>query len=204
MENFGAAILARVEEEAPGVRLNFVLKANRESALLRDGEVDLDTGVVGGPVSPEMHSRALFRDRFIGVIRAGHPLARVEVTLEDFTAAKHIAVHRHGGNQGPIDMALESIGHRRNVHTIVGNFTAAIALAKATDMVATVPERHSGNLLEGLHKFVIPAPVADFNVSMMWHPRQHADPSHQWLRDCIRAVCTELTDGSGAPDPSQS
>src|SRR4051794_13493077 len=47
VENFGPGLIARVSEEAPGVRLCFVQKPNRDSASLRDGTVDLETGVIG-------------------------------------------------------------------------------------------------------------------------------------------------------------
>ena len=47
VENFGPGLIARVGEEAPGVRLRFVQKPDKDSAPLRDGSVDLETGVVG-------------------------------------------------------------------------------------------------------------------------------------------------------------
>src|SRR3546814_215123 len=48
VENVGPDLIARVAEEAPGVRLRFVQKSTKDSAPLRDGTVDLETGVVGG------------------------------------------------------------------------------------------------------------------------------------------------------------
>src|SRR6187399_2982302 len=45
-ENFGPALIARVAGEAPGVRLCFVSKPDKDSAPLRDATVDLETGVV--------------------------------------------------------------------------------------------------------------------------------------------------------------
>src|SRR5262252_1942220 len=53
VENFGPRLIARVGREAPGVRLRFVQKTDRESTALRDGSVDLDTGVVGEGTGPE-------------------------------------------------------------------------------------------------------------------------------------------------------
>ena len=35
----------------------------------------------------------------------------------------------------------------------------ALALARATDLIASVPERHTGNLRDGLHSFALPVPV---------------------------------------------
>src|ERR1051325_10725240 len=62
VENFGPRLIARVGQEAPGVRLRFVQKADKESGPLRDGSVDLETGVVGETISPEVRAQALFRD----------------------------------------------------------------------------------------------------------------------------------------------
>ncbi|WP_394781794.1 LysR family transcriptional regulator, partial [Undibacterium sp.] len=62
VENFGAQLIARVGDEAPGVRLRFVQKPNKDSTPLRDGSVDLETGVVGLESGPELRTQALFRD----------------------------------------------------------------------------------------------------------------------------------------------
>src|SRR3546814_12436031 len=40
VENFGPGLIARVGAEAPGVRLCFVQKPNKDSAPLRDGTID--------------------------------------------------------------------------------------------------------------------------------------------------------------------
>ena len=53
------------------MRLRFVPKPDKDSAPLRDGSVDLETGVVGETTGPEVRAQALFRDRFIGVVRGG-------------------------------------------------------------------------------------------------------------------------------------
>src|SRR5215212_8235227 len=79
-ETFGPGLIARVGREAVGVRLCFLPKPDRDSAPLRDGSVDLETGVVGKTIGPEVRAQGLFRDRFFGVVRAGHPLSEGEVT----------------------------------------------------------------------------------------------------------------------------
>jgi DNA-binding transcriptional LysR family regulator len=72
VENFGPDLLARVGEQAPGVRLRFMQKPDKDSAPLREGTVDLETGVVVKTTAPELRAQALFRDRFVGVVRVGH------------------------------------------------------------------------------------------------------------------------------------
>ncbi len=189
VENFGPALIARLGEEAPGVRLHFLQKLNQDSTLLREGTVDLETGVVGDTTSPEVRTRALYQDRFIGVVRMGHALSKGKITPARYASGKHVLVSRRGRDQGPMDDALKALGLAREIVTIVGGFSAALALARASDLIATVPERHTHNLRAGLHCFPLPVATPTITVSMLWHPRMDADAAHQWLRGCIREVC---------------
>lgn len=189
VENFGPDLIARVEKEAPGVRLRFVPKQDRESAGLREGTVDLDTGVIGAQTGPEVRTQALFHDRFIGVVRKGHALAKGKITPRRYAEGRHILVSRRGLDRGPVDDAMQPLGLERAIVTTVGGFAAALALARSSDLIATVPERHTGNLRERLFSFALPFPVPEVTVSLLWHPRMDADPAHRWLRALVREVC---------------
>ena len=203
VENFGPELLARVRQQAPGVRLYFVQKPDKGSAPLRDGAVDLETGVVGEAMGPELRAQALFRDRFVGVVRAGHPLARRKLTPARYAAGQHIGVSRRGRDKGPIDEALSALGLEREVVTTVAGFSTALALARASDLIASVPERHTGVLREGMHSFALPFPLQEISVSLLWHPRLQADPAHRWLRGLVVEVCAALRQAPPpAPGPS--
>ena len=189
VENFGAVLLARIASEAPGVRLHFVPKPDKDSTPLRDGSVDLETGIVGSSAGPELRTQALFRDCFVGVVRGGHALAQGEMTAERYAAGPHVAMSRRGLASGPVDEALGLLGLRRDIVVTVAGFSEALALARHSDLVATVPERHTGNLREGLHSFALPLALEPFTVSLLWHPRMDGDAAHRWLRGCVREVC---------------
>ena len=193
VENFGPGLIARVGGEAPGVRLRFVQKLNKDSGPLRDGSVDLEMGVVGEATSPELRMQALFHDRFIGVVRMGHPLCKGEVTPARYASGRHISVSRRGLDKGPIDDALTAFGLARPIVTIGGGFSVALALARASDLIASVPES-TGKLRNGMHSFSLPIATPEHTISMLWHPRLHADPAHCWLRGCVRDVCAEQRD----------
>jgi DNA-binding transcriptional LysR family regulator len=198
VENFGPDLIARASKEAPGVRLRFMQKPNKDSAPLRDGAVDLETGVVEKTTGAEMRLQTLFRDRLIGVVRDGHPLSKVKgkITPARYAAAKHIGVSRDGLDWGPIDEALrnvlEPLGLERQIVTIVGGFSTALALARASDLVASVPERHTGILRSGMHSFPLPVVTPAFTISLLWHPRMHADLAHRWLRGLLVDACAAL------------
>ena len=189
VENFRADLIARVGTEAPGVRLCFVQKANKESTSLRDGTVDLEIGVVGKATGPEVRSQALFADRFIGIVRIGHPLSQGEITLARYVGGRHIGVSRRGRDTGSIDEALKPFGLERAIATIVGSFSTALALARASDLIASVPERQTGNLRAGMHSFPLPIPTPEITISLLWHPRMDADPAHRWLRGLALEIC---------------
>ncbi len=189
VENFGPGLIARVSAEAPGVQLCFAQKPNKDSTPLRDGVVDLETGVVGRATGPEVRAQALLRDRFIGVVRIGHPLSQGEMTPSRYAAGGHICVSRRGQDRGPIDDALSALGLERKIVTIVGGFSSALALARASDLIASVPERHTGNLRADMHSFLLPVSMPELTVSLLWHPRLHADPAHRWLRGLVLDSC---------------
>ncbi len=189
VENFGAALLARVTAQAPGVRLRFVPKPDRDSAPLRDGNVDLETGVIGAGTGPELRAQALFRDRFVAVVRDGHPLSRGRLTAARYAAGRHVAIARAGTAGGPVDEALAALGLARDIAVTVPQFAQALALAREAGLVATVPERHTGTLRDGLVTVALPLPVAPFTVSLLWHPRMDGDAAHRWLRGCVRDAC---------------
>ena len=191
VENFGPDLIARVGEQAPGVRLRFVPKPDKDSTPLRDGSVDLETGVVGNAMGPELRAQALFRDRFVGVVRMGHPLCEAAITPARYAAGRHILISRGGRDRGPIDDALEPLGLKREIVTVVSAFSEALALARASDLIASVPERHTGNLRDGMFCFPLPVPLPEITVSLLWHPRLDADPAHRWLRGCVRDACAE-------------
>ncbi len=189
VENFGPELIARVAAEAPRVRLRFVPKPDKDAAPLREGIVDLETGVIEPTTGPELRAQALFRDHLVGVVRGGHPLARATVTRARYLKSRHISVSRGGLVQWPIDDALDALGLEREIVTVVGGFATAIGLARTSDMIASVPERHTANLREGMHTFPLPVETPEFTISLLWHPRLDADPSHRWLRGLVRATC---------------
>lgn len=190
VENFGAALIERVAREAPGVRLCFLPKPDKASTPLREGSVDLETGVLGTTLGPEIRTQALFRDAWVGVVREGHPLAQQEpVSAERFAQARHIGVSRRGEVGGPVDEALAALGLQRNVVATVGGFMAALAIARSTDLVACVPDRHTQNLRSGLHTIALDVPLPSLSIALFWHPRFQADPAHQWMRQLVLETC---------------
>ncbi|MBF9035889.1 LysR family transcriptional regulator [Rhodobacterales bacterium HKCCE2091] len=203
-ETFGPKLLSVIADQAPGVTLRFLTKPDKESSPLREGAVDLETGVIDEATAPELRAVPLFRDRWIGVVRAGHPLSAGPVTAESFAEAGHVQVQRRGLHSSEIDDAAGRAGLERRISAEVSGFATALALVRETDLVATVPERHTIGLRNGLHAFDLPFETAPFTVSMLWHPRMDGDAAHRWLRRQVRGICATEWEARPLPRRRQS
>ncbi|XWJ89843.1 LysR family transcriptional regulator [Phytobacter ursingii] len=194
VEVFGPALIAEAAIVAPGITLRFVAKPEKTPHPLREGLVDLEIGVLS-EMGPEIRVQALFRDRFVGVVRKGHPLGQIkEVTTPHYSEWKHVVASRRGTLSGPVDEALAEVGLTRKVAAIVPGFPAALAVARATDLVALVPASFLINqsAAADLSVFELPVKTRGITVSQLWHPRSDVDPAHRWLRAFVRHVCQRL------------
>lgn len=185
-ETFGPILIRRVTEEAPNVRVRFIRKLDKNSTGLRNGDVDLETGVVGEAIGPEVRAQSLFSDRYVGVVRAGHPLVSGKINAERYASGRHVIVTRQGLDLGSIDEKLGILGLERKIATTVDGFAAALALANGSDLIATVPEQHTLGLRQGMTTFDLPVETDRFAVSLLWHPRMEADAAHRWFRQLVR------------------
>ncbi|HEY0409764.1 MAG TPA: LysR substrate-binding domain-containing protein, partial [Candidatus Dormibacteraeota bacterium] len=127
----------------------------------------------------------------VAVVRDGHPLLEGGVTPERYAACGHVLASRRGRTGGPMDEALAALGLARTVVVVVPSFPAALAVARASDLVALAPERHTEAACTGVRSFPLPVRTAPITVSQMWHPRLDADPAHRWLRGLVLAACRE-------------
>lgn len=197
---FGAALIAAAAADAPGVCLRFLPKPEKSAKPLREGRVDLEIGVLG-EMGPEIRLQALFRDKFVGVVRKGHPLTQQgKISVERYAAFGHVLVSRREGIIGPVDRALTELGFSRKIAAVVPGFSAALAIAQASDLVAHVPASFLINQpvnatdgqLANLSSFPLPVETKEITVSQMWHPRSEVDPAHRWLRQLVLNVCRRL------------
>jgi DNA-binding transcriptional LysR family regulator len=186
MEMLSGAVVAAVTGAAPHVRLRFVPKHDRDPFPLREGLIDLEVGR-RGPRGPEVRMQVLFRDKYVGVARIGHPL----FNGGDVTA-KRLAAFGHVVSSQPLD----EIEIERRVHVVVPGFPDAMRVAARSDLIAFVPRTSLGNALVkdpaailGIRRFEIPARMPEFPISALWHPRVDADPAQRWFRQQVIAVC---------------
>jgi DNA-binding transcriptional LysR family regulator len=198
---FGASLIAAAAAVAPLVCLRFAPKPEKSARQLREGQVDLEIGVLGeNAMGPEIRLQALFRDRFVAVVRKGHPLEQVTMmTAAQYASFGHVVVSRRERFSGPVDQALAELGLERKIAAVVPGFSAALAVAQASDLVALVPASflifqsvtYDKQAMAALYAFELPVKTREITISQMWHPRSEADPAHRWLRQLLLSVCRQ-------------
>lgn len=189
---FGASLQAIAALEAPRITLRFADQGKEDVSALREGRIDLDIGVLGS-IGPEIRLQTLLRDRFVGVVRIGHPLVKGRITARRFAAATHVSASRRGLAHGPIDEALAAQGLSRQVRFVVPGFHAAMLTAAASDIVAAVPLAVAATAVRlglKIRYFDLPVATPELTIAQAWHPRFEKDAGHRWLRQAIRKALT--------------
>jgi DNA-binding transcriptional LysR family regulator len=189
---FGASLQAIAAQETPQVTLRFADQGKEDVAALREGRIDLDIGVLGD-IGPEIRMQTLVRDRFVAVVRRGHPLLKGRMTGLRFAAATHVSASRRGLSRGPIDDALAAQGLSRQVRFVVPGFHAAMLTAAASDIVAAVPFAVAASAVRlglRIRYFDLPVATPAVAIAQAWHPRFDKDASHRWLRQTVRKALT--------------
>lgn len=193
---FGATLQSIVAREAPRVTLCFADQGKEDVMALREGRIDLDIGVLG-QIGPEIRRQILLRDRFVAVVRAGHPLLKGRMSARRFAAASHVSASRRGFSSGPIDEALAAQGLSRQVKFVVPGFHAAMFTAAASEIVASVPLAVAKTAMRlGLKIRYLDLPVStpEIAIAQAWHPRFDRDSGHRWLRQAVHRALTGRAD----------
>jgi len=181
--------IAALRPLAPGLRV--ALRPLDEAGLREQferGELDLAL-LTPETAPPELHSRRLFDERYVCVMRAQHPAAAGPLGLDEFCALEHGVVSPQGGGfTGATDDALARLDRRRHVAVSVPSFVMLLDLVRGSDLVALLPRRLIGDAdAAGLVLRAPPLDVPGFTKILAWHARTHEDPAHRWARELIYA-----------------
>jgi len=183
-----APLMAALKKRAPGIRVAIRPPDNdRLRQQLERGEVDL--ALLTPTTTPvDLHSRALYQEEYVCMMRADHPLAAADtLTLTQFCEQEHILVSTTGSFWGVTDEALAKVGRTRRVGMSVNSFLVLPEILSMTDMIAVVPLRLASRQAQ-MATVAPPLAIPGFTKSMAWHERSHRDPAQQWIRALLADI----------------
>jgi len=181
-------LLGRLMSEAPSIDVCTVSMSPRELiAAFQNAEVDLAIGYFPDLSGSDILQQSLFKDSFVSIVRAGHPVVRGKLTRKQFQSLSHAVVKTEGRSQEVVDQFLKQYGIRRRKLVRSPHFLSIPMIIASTDLVVTVPVK-LGELFGRIADLQIlepPVPIPSIDVKQYWHRSRHADPGNRWLRKTV-------------------
>lgn len=179
-----------VEREAPMVNIHAIpyTIVNGEQVLI-DAEVDLVIGT-GNSTTSVIHSEFLFQPSYVCIMRKDHPLAKENLSMEEFASAAHLLVSLSGDVTGFTDQVLAQHGLKRRIAMSVNHFSAVPKLIENSDLIAVVPPTTVEEAIFS-HRLSVTHPPVEIpggQVTCFWHKRQEKDGGLTWLRQHINRI----------------
>lgn len=186
--NFLPQLLHVFRRLAPGISISTLRSAvNTLQEAMESGEVDVAMGLLP-QLKAGYFQRRLFKQRYVCMFRAGHPLDKGSITVEEFCAAEHLVVMPPASGHAQVNESIERRGYRRKVRLVVPHYVpVGHILSQGLDLIATVPESYARQCVEPFgmtyvdHPLDLPAIV----INVFWHAKFHRDPANKWLRTVI-------------------
>lgn len=183
--------IAALKPLAPGIRVRIIPESPATLfAQTERGEVDIAL-LTPHSTPPDLHSRALYQEEYVCLMRADHPQAAAPLTLDLFCELEHVLVSWQGDSfRGVTDDALATLGCSRRVGLSVSSFLVLPEVLAVSDMIAVVPRRLA-KMASGMKISPPPLAIPGFTKSMAWHERSHRDPAQQWLRELLHQTAQQ-------------
>ena len=191
---FLPGLLERVKRDAPGVKIEVVRIPIKDiHAALEAGEIDLAIGFLPG-LTTGMRQQPLFREHYVCMLRADHPVIGAKISVKQFREAAHVLVSYAGTGHQVIEETFVAEGLSARIAARVPHFLVVPMILARTDLIVTVPSRVAAVFarLGNFKVLKLPLSMPSFEVRLHWHQRFHQDPANRWLREVMTDLYAEL------------
>lgn len=183
-------LVRELRKRAPGIELVVVNSRGAGPERMLRGESDL----LIGPrplVQTGIYVSRLCREDYVCLMDPAHPLAGRGLSVQDYLALDLIDITYEGNYVSTYVTELQAMGHRLRPALMVPSPAGVSRLVQGSSLVATIPRRLAHEIGEGLH--IADCPVrGEFEITLVWPPRFHADAMHQWMRGVVIGLRREL------------
>lgn len=198
------SLVRAMERDAPGMNARMVPLTTREPRpMLVRGDIDIAvgffpgvvaqlTGGQGAAASAIRHER-LYSGHYVCVMSKDHPLAKKELSLDDYCSANHLLVSFSGRAHGLVDEALLQMGRERRILLTVNQFFTGGKVVANSDLLTVLPHHliESTGMTNALVWKELPFAMPEVHIDMLWHERDARNPAHKWLRDNLISMTND-------------
>ncbi len=197
-------VLSQLRELAPSVTLDIMTPSDVSFLDVERGKVDMVINRFDS-MPQSFHQTHLWDDSFSCLLSPNNPVLE-DFSLENYLKASHIWVSKTGMGVGVgvnpddiqrlgwVDLALNRLGHKRQIRVFTRHYQAAMTLAEQNDLIVTLPTRAA--LLKSNNPRVVlrtpPLKIPPLELKMAWSPLLQHNPSNRWLRRLIADTARSL------------
>ena len=188
-------LISRLSVDAPSIDLNVVGVTEVPGVEQIDtDQCELAIALQSRDLPGHISSALVYREKFVCVMRADHPILKTSFTLNDYLAYPHSAVRTSGNAVSLVDMALAELGFERRVAVGISHVLLTNLLLPGSNLIASLPQRNAAFFASerGLAVRDLPFEVPEFETHMAWHRRYEDDPGHLWMRNLIKQVAAAV------------
>ncbi len=189
-------LMAVLHEQAPGIRLESSPLPHADVATALDaGRIDFALGFL--PSVADTQRAKLLTDRYIVLLRAGHPvfsrctpgLPATPLAFAALSVLDYVAVRSHSETL----RILQLLKLDDRLRLTAAHFLALPAIVKETDLGVVMPLNIAQGFVDaGGYAIIEPEmPVRSFTVSLHWSRRFETDPSNRWMRQTLLDLFAE-------------
>jgi len=193
-DEFLPLLMHDIGREAPGVRVEAVqLPPDAIGPALDEGRLDLAFGYL--PALAGTESAPLLRERYVVLLRRGHPLAGA---LRDRAGLERLGFILVASHAEPA-RALHLLGLEPRIRLTLPHFMVVPSILAHTDLAVILPLRPALRFA-ARHELQVLEPdlgLPPFTVAMHWTWRSAHDPGHRWLREAALRMRFDERPGSG-------
>jgi DNA-binding transcriptional LysR family regulator len=183
-------LMTKLTRIAPFARIDVVpFVPDNVVAAMRSGEVDLAIGHIKN-TDEDCFSIDVFNDRFVCLVRAGHPIARARLTKASFAGLRFFyaritsPIHHQTIEQWFAD---RDIGSQIAVR---GHFMVAPEIVRNSDLAAIFPESLALRLHQSadFRRLDLPFDLAPIEVKVHSHSRFASDKGIKWMCETVAEI----------------
>lgn len=198
VNNYAAVVLAGpivadCAALAPKIRLALRPSGTLDlPGMLDRGELDIAISALDPPAD-RFAARTLTEDRYVAVMRRGHPVTRRKLDLKTFAALPHLVISSSGEDLRFVDATLAAEGYTRSI-ALEAPYLSAGAILVQSDMVAVLGRQFAQEFRRAypIELRDLPFDAGQLRSVMMWHRRFDDQPAHRWLRETIAATAAHI------------
>jgi DNA-binding transcriptional LysR family regulator len=191
-------LVAAAGKRCPGVTFETIeVSPDNCRQLLGDRKIDLAMGtweLQGAGV----YQQKLFEEGHAVLLRVEHPLKAEQLDLDAYLCAEHIAYRPSGTSYDSFQIALARVdaAMRRKVVISTAHCLGLSSIVANSDFLFSGPRRLLKAMATNrpdLRVASLPFEVPPISIKQFWHERQHADPSHVWLRRLVFELFSDFS-----------